>query len=88
MAESPHKFAESLTKAIHKIKLNTRQPIHVIQDELGYALNFDSGGTKIEHWRKGHLPPEFSDREKLARELVKRGGLDRVELKQFLLSFG
>jgi hypothetical protein len=58
-----------------------------VQDELGFALGRE-GGSCIEYWRKGHIPATMGDVEELARELVKRGGLDQEELSQFLHSAG
>jgi hypothetical protein len=86
---SPPKFAQLLTAAIHKIRLHeaktTKKTIQIVQDELGYALGRD-GGSCIEYWRKGHIPAEWADLTTLARELVKRGGLNHQELQQFLHS--
>ena len=40
----------------------------------------------IEYWRKGHVPGKVSDIEILAREIVRRGGLSRSWLQDFLRS--
>ncbi len=88
---SAEKFARLLTAAIHKIRLHEsktiKKTIQIVQDELGYALGRDSGSC-IEYWRKGHTPAELDDVTTLARELVKRGGLNQEELRQFLHSAG
>ncbi|MEZ4736701.1 MAG: NB-ARC domain-containing protein, partial [Caldilineaceae bacterium] len=77
-----------LTHAIRRIKrVENNKPIRVIQDELGYALGRD-GGSAVEYWRKGNLPPGRQDVEELARLLVRRGRLDQVWLSEFLESGG
>jgi tetratricopeptide (TPR) repeat protein len=85
MAVSPERFAMLLTDAIHRIKRVENKPITVIQDELGYALGRD-GGSAIEYWRKGNLPPGRRDIEDLAQLLIKRGQLERAWLEGFLES--
>jgi hypothetical protein len=64
-----------------------KKTVGIVQDELGYALGRD-GGSCIEYWRKGYIPANLDDVETLARELVKRGGLDHEGLTQFLHSAG
>lgn len=89
MTASPDKFAQLLTEAVHKIRLREskriKKTIRIIQDELGYALGRE-GGSSIEYWRKGYVPATIQDVEELARQLVSRGGLEPVELQQFLQS--
>lgn len=93
MYEAPIVFAELLTNAIHTIVVRERRNgrkarIGIIQDELGYALD-RKGGSCIEYWRKGHVPGKLDDLVNLAKELVKRGGLEgRKELKEFLENGG
>lgn len=91
MARSPQQFARLLTAAIHNIRIReagtTRKTMGVLQDELGYALGRE-GGSCIEYWRKGNIPATLEDLENLARELVRREGLTRTELVQFLDSAG
>jgi hypothetical protein len=91
MAKSPEKFAQLLTQAVHKIRIResktVKKTIRIVQDELGYALGKE-GGSCIEYWRKGHVPATADDVENLARELVKRKGLNQHEFEQFLLSAG
>jgi hypothetical protein len=91
MATSPEKFAQLLTQAVHRIRLREsktiKKTIRIVQDELGFALERE-GGSCVEYWRKGHIPATMDDVEKLARELVERGGLDQDEFKQFLHSAG
>jgi hypothetical protein len=86
MAMSAEKFAQLLTTAVHQIRLReaktTKKTIQMVQDELGYALGRE-GGSCIEYWRKGHFPAELDDLEKLAQELVKRGGLATRENSNF-----
>lgn len=83
MPANPQRFADLLTEAIHRIRTREGKPIRVIQDELGYQLG-RQGGTTIEYYRKGHLPPTFEDVEQLARELVQRGQMSQEWLEAFL----
>lgn len=88
MSNSAEQFAQHLTRAIRGICHHESKKISVVQEELGYALG-RKGGSVIEHWRKGHLPPHASDVETLACELVRRRGLENCEqLEEFLLSAG
>lgn len=91
MNQSPEKFAQLLTAAVYKIRIaeskTIRKKIGIVQDELGYALGRE-GGSCIEYWRKGYIPAGLADLEQLTRILVKRGGLDQQEAKQFLISAG
>ncbi len=85
MSKSPHRFAQLLTQAVRRIAVNEDRKIQIIQDELGYALGRDAGGSSIEYWRKGHVPADLSEVEALAKELVQRNGLmTPAELKRFL----
>lgn len=87
MTTSPERFAQLLTEGIHRIRIEERKSIRVIQDDLGYGLGRE-GGSVIEHWRKGRLPPHLSDVEQLARAIVTRGLLDQLWLDAFLRSAG
>jgi len=87
MGESQEKFAELLTKAIYNIKDDKNRTIASIQDEIGYALGY-RGGATIEHWRKGHLPPDTATMWNLAQALEERDGFDGTERTQFLWSMG
>ncbi len=69
-------FGQLLSKGIHRIKQLESKPIGVIQDELGYALGKETGGSSIEHWRKGFIPGELSDLAALVKEIVRRTDLD------------
>jgi hypothetical protein len=68
---------------VHRIRLQENKPIPVVQDELGFQLGRE-GGSMVEYWRKGYLPKSVKDVSILARELVRRGGLDRAWLDSFL----
>jgi len=83
MTSIEEKFAELLTQGVLRIRIAESKTVQVIQDELGYALG-RVGGTAVEYWRKGHIPPKSTEVETLAREIVKRGGLKRDWLAQFL----
>jgi len=85
MSKSPQRFAQLLTQAVRRIALLGDRKIQVVQDELGYSLGRDAGGSAIEYWRKGHVPSRLDELEALARELVQRGGLvNSTEVEQFL----
>jgi hypothetical protein len=91
MTPSPEKFAQLLTAAIYKIRIaesrSIKKTIGLVQDEVGYELGRE-GGSAIEYWRKGNIPARLEEVEALARILVRRRGLDRAELVQFLTSAG
>jgi hypothetical protein len=89
MSRSPKKFAQLLSRAVRQIAFRSNIQIQIIQDELGYALGREAGGSSIEYWRKGHIPSRLAEVEALARELVQRGGLTTpTELEQFLTYAG
>jgi hypothetical protein len=88
MTETAPRFAELLSTAVRTIAARENKTIASVQDELGYALGRETGGSCIEYWRKGHIPASLHEVEKLARELVKRDGLSGVERQQFLYSAG
>jgi len=87
MAASPEKFAQLLTEGIHRVRLCEGKSVQIVQDELGYALGRE-GGSALEYWRKGHVPPRLTEVEQLARELVRRGRLDQRWVEHFLRSAG
>jgi hypothetical protein len=80
------RFAELLTSAVRTIAAHEHKTVATVQDEVGYALGRDAGGSCIEYWRKGHVPTDLHDLEELTKELVKRGGLNQVECEQFFRS--
>jgi hypothetical protein len=85
MSKSPERFAQLLTQAVRRIALNENSKIQIIQDELGYTLGRDAGGSAIEYWRKGHVPARLAEVETLAQVLIERGGLTtQIQLEQFL----
>lgn len=79
------KFGELLSQAIREIRARRgAASIKAIQDEIGYALGRESGGSCVDYWRKGNVP-KLEDLEALARELLARGGFGgREKLFQFL----
>ena len=85
MAQSTEKFADLLTQGIHRIRSVEGKTIQVVQDELGYTLGRE-GGSAIEYWRKGHVPPRATDVETLGRTIVDRGRMGREWLTAFLAS--
>jgi hypothetical protein len=88
MTETAPRFAELLSIAVRTIAARENKTIASVQDELGYALGRETGGSCIEYWRKGHVPASLHEAEKLARELIRRDGLSRMQSKQFLNSAG
>ncbi|GAB4160968.1 MAG: hypothetical protein Fur0021_33620 [Candidatus Promineifilaceae bacterium] len=78
-------FGRMLSQAIYIIKMLEEKNLSIVQDELGYALQ-RKGGSAVERWRKGHLPPSTGDVEMLARILIRRsqGHLSRQWLETFL----
>ena len=84
MTKPSARFAELLSTAVRTIAARENKTVAAVQDELGYALGRETGGSSIEYWRKGHIPADLRDVEKLAGELVKRSGLDQRGYEQFL----
>lgn len=83
MAANPQKFAELLTEGVHRVRINESKSVQIVQDELGYMLGRE-GGSAVEYWRKGHIPPKLGDVEQLGRSLAVRGRLERSWLESFL----
>lgn len=83
---NPKAFGLALTKAIYRIATEEQKHIRVVHDELGYALGREeTAGSAIEYWRKGYIPAQTGDLERLAEELYRRGGLpDRRAIEEFL----
>lgn len=84
MAQRSGEFARLLTEALYTIKANEGKTLAIIQDEIGFALGRESGGSAIAHWRRGNIPAETADLEKLARQLVLRGNPSPSWLERFL----
>lgn len=80
---NPQKFAELLTEGVHRVRIREAKSVQIVQDELGYALGRE-GGSAVEYWRKGHIPPKLGDVELLGREIANRGQLERTWLENFL----
>ncbi len=81
-------FAALLTQALKQIKRREGKNLALIQDELGYALGRDSGGSVIEYWRKGNQPAALSDLETLCQEIQRRTQFDAAWCSTFLHSGG
>lgn len=80
----PELFRTTLSAGIQRIRQLEGKPIGVIQDELGYAIGRETGGSAIEHWRKGNIPSNLRELAALAREILLRTDLDIVWLQQLL----
>ncbi|NTU83761.1 MAG: ATP-binding protein [Chloroflexales bacterium] len=82
-----HEFGALLTEAVYRIRSlegKHGKSIQIVQDELGYAIGRESGGSAIEHWRKGNVPLRHQEVEALAREIMRRTDLSRHWLERFL----
>jgi len=88
MTESPQKFAEILTRAVRRAATEKNATMRAIQKELGLALGRD-GGSAIDFWQRGHIPPKTRDIELLATKLAAMNGFrNDQELHQFLKAAG
>jgi len=88
MSESPDQFAYWLTQAVGLIQAVERKGIGIIQDELALALGRTSGQSSIGYWRRGFVPGDLAEVERLALLLARRGGLSERSCEQFLRSAG
>src|SRR5262245_40237601 len=86
MALSPAAFGHLLTEAVYRIRAIEATSIAIIQDELGYAIGRETGGSAIEYWRKQHVPDDPDELERLARAIVRRTDLSRAWTEKFLKS--
>jgi hypothetical protein len=78
-------FGNLLTKAVYRIATEERKTIGSVQDELGYAIGRTAAGSPIEYWRKGYVPAQSTEVERLAMALYQRGGLrNSTEVQTFL----
>lgn len=83
--KNPRAFGDKLSRAVYVIVGNESKNIGIVQDELGFAIGRESGGSAIEYWRKGYVPSKKHELEQLACELVRRKGITtRTELDDFL----
>lgn len=67
-------FGELLSEVLLQMKAKTKRTLAALQDELGYAVGRESGGNYIEYLRKGHVPGEVAELERLVYALLR---LDR-----------
>jgi len=87
-AKKSVKFGDKLTEGIYAIKqCQDNKKISIIEDELGYALGY-KGGSAVERWRRGYLPPTVEKLEKLTGLIFERtcGALGRAWFEKFLQS--
>ena len=82
MKESRQKFGQLLSEGLYQIKMREAKTLTVIQDELGYAIGRDTGGSPLAHWRRGNVPASSTELEVLVREIVKRGDLEKSWVEQ------
>lgn len=89
MLNAANTFGHQLKRAIDTAALAQNKSKGVILDELGHAVGRDSGTSAVIYWRKGHIPTNPVDVEKLARALVRLKGLpDQPALQKFLVGAG
>jgi hypothetical protein len=86
--QNPKRFGQLLKVAVRKIALLENKNIALVQDELGYHLERDSGGVPIQFWERGHIPPQAEEVEKLAKVLRQRKGLSPDETRQLYQAAG
>jgi hypothetical protein len=84
MSSSPELFGRLLTEAVYRIRSIEAKSIAIVQDELGYAIGREKGGSAIEYWRKNHVPESMAEIERLAREIAQRTDLSRMWVERFL----
>jgi hypothetical protein len=85
---SPKEFGRLLKTAVRKIALQENKNVAVVQDELGYNLDRNSGGTAIHYWERGNIPAKKQDIKKLQQELLELGGLNQEEAIIFVAYAG
>ena len=85
---NPKEFGRLLKTAVRKIALQENKNIAVVQDELGYDLDRDSGGVAIQYWERGNIPAKKQDVEKLKQDLLELGGLTQEEATLFVAYAG
>lgn len=83
------RFGQLLSTAVKRIAAHEDKNIALIQDEIGYSLRKKNGatyegGSIIEHWRKGNLPPDLAITFTLAKTLATKKGLEPDECETFL----
>jgi len=85
---NPNEFGRLLKTAVRKIALQENKNVAVVQDELGYDLDRDSGGAAIQYWERGNIPAKKQDVEKLKQDLLELGGLTQEEAVLFVAYAG
>lgn len=70
------------------IGLREEKGVAAVQDDLGYAIGRETGGSAISYWRRGNVPPDWSEAELLAQEILKRTDLSQDWLAKFLEAAG
>jgi len=83
-----NEFGRLLKTAVRKIALQENKNVAVVQDELGYDLDRDSGGAAIQYWERGNIPAKKQDVEKLKQDLLELGGLTQEEAVLFVAYAG
>jgi hypothetical protein len=83
--QQPERFQRLLSRAVREIAYLENKTMQRVQDELGHALGRSSGSC-IDYWRRGHVPANLTDLEKLAQIIAARKGLPSREIEQLVLS--
>lgn len=83
-------FADLMTDGIYAIQRNEshqkKKLVKEIVEELGHAIGRQA--SAVEYFRKGNTPTNMAELEQLARELFRRGEMDREWLEAFLVAGG
>ena len=81
-------FGELLGEVLLQIKARSKRTLAAIQDELGFAVGRESGGNYIDYLRRGHIPGEIAELERLVYALRKLdrqyGCIDRATCERLL----
>lgn len=82
-------FGQLLSNAVSRIAKQKAKTIAYVQDDLGYSIGRESGGSAIAHWCKGNIPSKLSELQMLVRLLVIANGLvDANDVQKLLDASG
>lgn len=84
MDSSKNIFGQLLTEGLYRIKLQEGKPLSVIQDELGYAIGRDAGGSPLAYWRRGNVPTNIQEFVNLLQHMVRRGNINREWIERLV----
>lgn len=88
--ELPDRFANLLREGTEAIQRNEsierKKPLKMIYEELGTRIG--KKVSTIEYYLKGHVPGTVKQLEQLGEEILRRGGLEKGWLEEFLITGG